>query len=50
MGGEDHLFPMAAAIWSTPSARIGEYPAEAFIRFFVTHGLLHVRDRPLWRT
>ncbi|MEW6123147.1 MAG: FAD-dependent oxidoreductase [Pseudomonadota bacterium] len=47
---EDHLFPMAAAIWSTPSARIGEYPAEAFIRFFVNHGLLQVRDRPLWRT
>lgn len=49
---DDHLFPMAAAIWSTPSARVGEYPADAFIRFFDNHGLLKLRvqDRPLWRT
>ncbi len=49
---DDHLFPMAAAIWSTPSARVGEYPADAFIRFFENHGLLKlkVQDRPLWRT
>ncbi len=47
---EDHLYPMAAAIWSTPAGRIGEYPAAALIRFCENHGLLQVRDRPLWRT
>ena len=47
---EDHLLPMAAAIWSTPAERVGAYPAAAFIRFCANHGLLRLRDRPLWRT
>jgi uncharacterized protein len=47
---DDHLFPMAAAIWSTPAADIGQYPAAAFIRFCETHGLLRLFGRPIWRT
>ena len=47
---EDHLLPMAAAIWSTPAATIGAYPAASFLRFCQNHGLLRVRDRPQWRT
>jgi uncharacterized protein len=47
---DDHLFPMAAAIWSTPAADIGRYPAAAFIRFCETHGLLKLFGRPIWRT
>lgn len=46
----DHLYPMAAAIWSTPTADIGSYPAAAFIRFCETHGLLKFSGRPIWRT
>jgi predicted NAD/FAD-binding protein len=46
----DHLYPMAAAIWSTPAAEIGEYPARAFVRFCENHGLLRLVNRPLWRT
>ena len=46
----DHLYPMAAAIWSTPAAEIGDYPARAFIRFCENHGLLKLTNRPLWRT
>jgi predicted NAD/FAD-binding protein len=46
----DHLYPMAAAIWSTPAADIGNYPATAFIRFCETHGLLKLSGRPMWRT
>ena len=45
-----HILPMAAAIWSTPSAEVMEFPAAAFFRFFDNHGLLQVRDRPEWRT
>jgi predicted NAD/FAD-binding protein len=45
-----HLYPMAAAIWSTPAARIADYPAEAFIRFCRNHYLLELGARPLWRT
>ncbi|WP_445678704.1 NAD(P)/FAD-dependent oxidoreductase [Radicibacter daui] len=47
---DDHLYPMAAAIWSTPAAEIGAYPAAAFIRFCDNHGLLKIARRPQWRT
>ncbi len=47
---DDHLLPMAAAIWSAPTPAILDYPAEAFIRFCENHGLLRIRDRPRWRT
>jgi predicted NAD/FAD-binding protein len=47
---EDHLYPMAAAIWSTPAADVGDYPAEAFVRFCANHGLLKLTGRPTWRT
>ena len=47
---EDHLYPMAAAIWSTPALEIGNYPAQSFIRFCENHGLLKFFRRPLWRT
>ncbi len=46
----DHLLPMAAAIWSTPAATVGAYPAAAFLRFCDNHGLMQLRDRPAWRT
>jgi predicted NAD/FAD-binding protein len=47
---DDHLAPMAAAIWSSPTHDIMDYPAASFIRFCSNHGLLQVRDRPVWRT
>jgi len=47
---EDHLYPMAAAIWSTSAARVGDYPTEAFVRFCENHHLLQLSGRPLWRT
>ncbi|WP_246688571.1 MULTISPECIES: NAD(P)/FAD-dependent oxidoreductase [unclassified Mesorhizobium] len=47
---DDHLYPMAAAIWSTPALEVGSYPAAAFIRFCENHGLLKLAGRPIWRT
>ena len=47
---DDHLYPMAAAIWSTPAAQIGRYPTEAFVRFCENHHLLTLGERPPWRT
>ncbi|MFM8376432.1 MAG: FAD-dependent oxidoreductase, partial [Phenylobacterium sp.] len=41
----DHLLPMAAAIWSTPLDRIGDYPAASLIRFFLNHGMMTVTGR-----
>lgn len=47
---EDHLHPMAAAIWSTPAMEVGRYPVAAFVRFCENHGLLRLTGRPVWRT
>ena len=47
---EDHLLPVAAAIWSTKAEEIRAYPALAFVRFFLSHGLLDLTGRPKWRT
>lgn len=47
---EDHLYPMAAAIWSAPAAQIGRYPTEAFVRFCENHQLLSFGERTAWRT
>lgn len=47
---DDHLLPMASAIWSAAPAEILSYPAEAFIRFHDNHGLLQLRQRPSWET
>ncbi|NGO65789.1 FAD-dependent oxidoreductase [Rhizobium daejeonense] len=46
----DHLLPMGAAIWSTTASDMRSYPLKAFLRFFVNHGLLLLKDRPVWRT
>lgn len=47
---EDHLYPMAAAIWSTPAGQVGATPFGAFVRFCQNHHLLHLGARPPWRT
>ena len=47
---QDHLYPMAAAVWSLPAKRVADYPAGAFVSFCQNHGLLKIVGRPLWRT
>ena len=47
---EDHILPMGAAIWSTTPEQMRGYPLAAFTRFFESHGLLTLVDRPQWRT
>ena len=47
---DDYLLPMGAAIWSTPSAQMLDFPAEAFVSFCRNHGLLNIENRPTWKT
>ncbi|MET3925678.1 FAD-dependent oxidoreductase [Devosia sp. 2618] len=47
---DDHILPISAAIWSTPSRGMLEFPARTFIEFFANHSLLQVSGRPKWRT
>ena len=46
---DHYLTPFSGAIWSTPTAGILDFPAEAMIRFFRNHGLLQ-RDAHQWYT
>jgi predicted NAD/FAD-binding protein len=46
---DNYIIPMGAAIWSTDPQQMLEFPARYFIRFFVNHGLLNIKDRPQWR-
>ena len=46
---QDHLLPMASALWSTPGADVRDYPARYMIRFMANHRMLQVSDRPQWR-
>ncbi len=45
-----YIVPMGAAIWSTDTAQMLQFPARFFVRFFHHHGMLSVDDRPTWRT
>jgi uncharacterized protein len=47
---DNYLRPMAAAIWSTPTAEVTAFPARSFLLFFKNHGLLDLWNRPAWRT
>jgi predicted NAD/FAD-binding protein len=47
---EDHILPISAAIWSTPTRGMTRFPARSFIEFFANHSLLQVTNRPKWRT
>jgi uncharacterized protein len=46
---DEHLVPMASALWSSPSARILAFPAKYLVRFMANHQMLQVSDRPQWR-
>ncbi len=45
-----YLVPMAAAIWSCPTATMMAYPMATFARFCHNHGLLQIANRPQWFT
>ncbi len=45
---KNYILPMIAAIWSSALADARDFPLQFFLKFFVNHGLLQVRDRPQW--
>ncbi len=46
---DNHLVPMASALWSSASARILTFPAKYLVQFMANHQMLQVNDRPQWR-
>ncbi len=47
---DHYLFPICAAIWSTPSDRIGAFPAVALLRFLRNHALMSPSSQHQWWT
>ncbi|MGN2247891.1 NAD(P)/FAD-dependent oxidoreductase [Frateuria sp. GZRR35] len=46
---DDHLVPMASALWSSPSRQILAFPAKYLVTFMANHQMLQVEGRPQWR-
>jgi predicted NAD/FAD-binding protein len=46
---DHYLLPMSSAIWSTPPGRMLDFPARSLARFLHNHGMIQIRDRPVWR-
>jgi predicted NAD/FAD-binding protein len=46
---DEHLLPMAAALWSAPATRMLEFPAQYLVRFMANHQMLQIRGRAPWR-
>jgi uncharacterized protein len=45
---EDHLLPMACALWSSPTATVRAFPAKYLLAFMANHRMLQVEGRPQW--
>ena len=45
-----YLVPMGAAIWSSGTRGMDDFPVGFFVRFFRNHGLLGISNRPQWRS
>ncbi len=41
---------MGAAIWSSRPRKFHDFPARFLVAFLHNHGLLQIRDRPIWKT
>ncbi|MEP7185930.1 MAG: FAD-dependent oxidoreductase [Rhodanobacter sp.] len=46
---DEHLVPMASALWSSPPTQILAFPARYLVQFMVNHQMLQISDRPQWR-
>lgn len=46
---DDHLIPMASALWSAPPRDILQFPMRYLVTFMANHQMLQVSGRPEWR-
>lgn len=46
---DNHLLPMASALWSSPSGTVLEFPARYLATFMANHHMLQLDGRPEWR-
>ena len=46
---DDHIVPMAAALWSSSAGQILDFPLKHLLRFMANHQMLQMSGRPTWR-
>jgi predicted NAD/FAD-binding protein len=46
---DEHIVPMASALWSSPSAAVLGFPARYLVQFMANHQMLSLSGRPEWR-
>ncbi|MDE2235057.1 MAG: FAD-dependent oxidoreductase [Gammaproteobacteria bacterium] len=46
---DEHLVPMASALWSSPPAQILDFPVRYLVQFMANHHMLQISGRPEWR-
>ncbi len=46
---DDHIVPMASALWSSPAAEIIKFPAKYLVQFMANHRMMQADGRPQWR-
>lgn len=46
---DEHLVPMASALWSAPPAAILSFPMQYLVHFLANHQMLQTADRPQWQ-
>jgi predicted NAD/FAD-binding protein len=45
---DEHLVPMASALWSAPASRILGFPVQYLVQFMANHQMLQAAERPQW--
>ena len=46
---DQHLVPMASALWSSPTEGVLGFPAKYLVQFMANHHMLQLSGRPQWR-
>lgn len=46
---QEHLLPMASALWSSPVQALADFPARYLVQFMANHQMLQMTGRPAWR-
>ena len=46
---DEHLIPMASALWSSPPTQILAFPARYLVQFMANHQMLQISGRPAWK-
>ena len=47
---DDHILPMACALWSGSPKIVRDFPVRYFVAFMANHQMLKTDNRPQWRT